>query len=256
MPKHFPLWRKQIPILLMICALAIVARHVLDGYQDKYRPLLRDKPFAAPINPVVKPVRPETLPTQRRTAHAASYLGLLLSLMAEDPTIASYRNQMWPHGLAPTIYHDTDERGNAVITKALPVAAAIHVPEFAPARGEPVPEAQAVYFVKRWLRARAATNRAELTALTHLVELAIFGTIARAKGESPTKLEALTAFWVSHRELSRASTRVAELAAFEAISAVTGKSIALNGKEYVANASHNKVDVRRVAKANTDDDDP
>ena len=68
--------------------------------------------------------------------------------------------------------------------------------------------------------------------------------------------EALTAFWLSYRVVSRASYRLAELAAFDALTSVTGKSMVLDGKEYVADALRCKVDVHSVTKAKTDSCDP
>jgi hypothetical protein len=80
--------------------------------------------------------------------------------------------------------------------------------------------------------------------------------MAKLKGQSLAHREALTDFWVSYCDVSRASTRLAELAAFDALTAVTGKSIVLDGKEYVADTSRCKVDVRSIAKEKTVRSDP
>jgi hypothetical protein len=56
---------------------------------------------------------------------------------------------------------------------------------------------------------------------------------------------ALTAFWVSQRDLSRASVRLAQLAA---LAALPGKSTVVDGKKYVTDMPRSEVDVRPVTK--------
>jgi hypothetical protein len=257
MPKHFPSWRTQVSMLLTISLLAFVARHRLDGCQDQYRPIPPEKPLVGPAQQVITSGAPVTLPAPKRTPPAASFLSRLLSLMAEDPTFARGETRMMKHGGSPMSYHHMNIQGNAIATKAMPVPPMVEVPAVPLATGDHYsPEAEAVFFVEQWLRSRAATHRAELTGLVHRSELTVLDMIAKLKGQSLAHREALTAFWFSYRDVSRASTRVAELAAFDALAAVAGKSIVLDGKEYVADTSRCKVGVRSVTKGKTVSNDP
>jgi hypothetical protein len=128
MPKHFPSWRTQVPILLIICLLAVVARRVLDGYQDQYQPVPPDKPFVAAPRAFLTLDLPTEIPNPVRPPPAASALGLLLSLMAEDPTIVRRRTGMlMPFGPSRSCCNDV--RGNAVCTKIMRMPPMIEVPD-------------------------------------------------------------------------------------------------------------------------------
>jgi hypothetical protein len=272
MLKHFPFWRRRVPVLLITGALALVSRNVLSRYQDEFKDEYQPPPpgqsFVVPQNismPTTmpdpgRPSRADDLarvamqrptPPTTKPPPSASGLGLLLSVMAEDPTILRGPMIMMP-GRYATVYHDGDGRGNAVITKALPVEPEIHVPGSPLARGDYYDaEAEAAYYVKQWLATQSAGYRAEITVLVHQSELRLLDLIADIKSRSRvpprsdvSAREALATYFASHLEGSRASTRLAELAAFEALAAVPRKSISLDGKEYVADISHATVDVR------------
>ena len=271
MPKHFPFWRRRVPVLLIIGALALVSRNVLSRYQDEFKDEYQPQPPGQSFVVLQNISMPTTIPDPGRPSRAddlarvamqqptrpttkpppsASGLGLLLSVMAEEPTID--RSMIMMPGRHPTVYNDWDGRGKAVITKALPVARAIHVPGSPLARGDYYnAEAEAAYYVKQWLATRSAGHQAEITVLVHQAELRLLRLIGDMKGRSrvPARSdisakEALATYFASHLEGSRASTRLAELAAFEALAAVPGKSIFLDGKEYVGDTSHATVAVR------------
>jgi hypothetical protein len=265
MPRHFPSRRTHVPILLFACVLAGVGRHVLNGYKDQYLPVLQDEPFVAPpkarltlaLSPPMPGSNSPPMPGPKRPPPAASDLGRLLTLMAEDPTVARRDVGMWTWGRVPTIFSHGNGRGNAVTTKAMPLPPAIEVPCVPLASGDYYDtKAEADFFVKQWLQTRAATNRAEIVALVHTAELTVLDLMANLKGRSLAHRESLTKYWQNYRDFSRASTRLAELAALDALAGVPGKSIVLDGKEYFAVMSSGTVDVRAVTNGKIGGGDP
>ena len=212
MPKHFTSWRTHVPILLIAFLLAGVARYVLNGYKDQYLPLRPDEPFVAVptarLTSAFSPPMPgpnfAPTPVPKQPPPVPSDLGRLLSLMAEDPTIARRDMGMMPFGRSPTTYSHIDLAGKAVTTKAMPAPHMIEVPYAPLATGEFFDaRAEADFFVKQWLQARAATRRAEIVALVHRAELTVLDWIAGLKGRSLAHRESLTTYWVSYRDFSR-----------------------------------------------------
>jgi hypothetical protein len=260
MAKHFPGWRRQVPILIVIGLLAGIARYWLDGYKDRHRPLQPDKPFVAPPRTKVTsafPVAPLRAPN--RPPRPASSLSILLSVMAEDPAFPRGGMGMLPWHGPQQSYAKVVSQSDAIRinTKVLRMTPSIEVPNVPLATDEYYnPEAEAVYYLNQWLESRAASRRAEVNSRVHQIELGALDLIARLKGQTFAQREALTNFWKSYRDLSRASTEVAELAAFDALAAVSGKSIVLNGEQFIADASRSKVVVRTVATAKMDSNDP
>jgi hypothetical protein len=131
MPKHFPGWRRQVPILIVIGLLAGIARYSLDGDKDRHRPLQPVKPFVAPPRTKVTsafPVPPLRAPN--RPPRPASSLSLLLSVMAEDPAFPRGGMGMLPWHGSQQSYAKVVSQSDAIRinTKVLRMTPSIEVP--------------------------------------------------------------------------------------------------------------------------------